>query len=80
MNTNTTNKDLSKSIYKNTNISTNYRTTYEEELQTQISNNTIDDFLMIKTSEFKNDKEYKKHIGSKSKDKTINCLMNHIVI
>lgn len=79
MNT-TTNKDFPKSFLKNTNITTNYRTTFmNDTLQTQISNNTYDDFLLVKNSEFKNPKEYKKHLGSLSKNKTVNSLMNHIV-
>jgi len=81
-----TNKDLSKSIFKNLNISTKFGTTFTDTLQTQLSNtyNTYnntsnDEYLLVKCSEFKNEKDFKKHFNTKSKDKTINSIMSHIV-
>ena len=75
-----------------TGIGTGTGITFMDTLQSQLSNtyntNTLtnnniniinDDFLMVKNSDFKNEKEFNKHLKSKCKDKSINSIMNHIV-
>merc|ERR1712032_725178 len=60
-------------------------TTFMDTLQSQISNtycnmntNTNEDFSFVKSSEFKNENEYKKHFVQLANDKKVNCIMNHI--
>ena len=79
--TNYRNENISTN-YRNENVSTNYRSIFSEGevLPTLMSNGTSEDFFIFKTSNFKNENDYKRHFQSKSKDKTINNLMTHIVI
>lgn len=74
-----------KNYTNNTNntMLTKYGITLMDSYSSQVTNTTPclgDDFLLVKGSEFRNEKEYKKHFNSLSRNKTINNIMNHIVI
>ena len=65
---------------RNENFSTYCKSTFSDVLQTQNSNsNILDDFLMVRSANFKNENEYKKHLITKSRDSRVNNIMNHPV-
>lgn len=74
-------RETTRSNFRYDNASTNCRSTLTDILHTQNSiYNSTGDFLMIKSSNFRNNEEYQKYLISKSNDKSINHLMTHIVI